>query len=129
MLPLNDLQKKVFEKLNGNLGIKVYDDVPKNTKLPVCVLDEIKFTDGFVKGVSYEITQKFNIYTEYEGKKEVNDLVSKLLFLLSELDNTMINENYYLTDTKLADESLIYRGEEGFYLAYINIKFEIEKAI
>lgn len=123
MIPLNEYQEKIYSLIKEGLkGVKVYDDVPKNAKLPLVILGDYILSNGLTKMTSYKITQSIDIYSNYEGKKEINELVSKTINTTSLIFNTDINEDWYVCSLVLL-ESNISRLEE-FYAA--NLKFEIE---
>ena len=56
----------------------------------------------------YEFNWKLSIYTEYEGKKEVNNLLSKTLMILKGLDSSSI-DNFYI-DSVWLDNANIFRN-------------------
>ena len=123
MIPINEYQQKVFNILKDDiLSAKVYDDVPKKTKLPIVVMGDYAISNGLVKNDSYIITQSIDIYSEYEGKKEINDLVSRSIHSLSKLLNSNIN-NKWLINSVVIGESTVGRADD-IYIA--NLKFDIE---
>lgn len=123
MIPLNDYQQIMFDTLKANLkDVKVYDDVPKNAKLPLVILGDYIISNGLTKMTSYKITQSIDIYSNYEGKKQINNLVSQAISGASLIFNTDINNDWYVTSLVLL-ESNVNRLDE-FYSA--NLKFEIE---
>lgn len=126
MIPINEYQQKVFNVLKDDiLSAKIYDDVPKKTKLPIVILGDYVISSGLVKGDSYIITQSIDIYSEYEGKKEINDLVSKSIYSLSKLLNTDINKEWFISKVMI-NESNVGRAED-IYIANLKFDVEIEK--
>ena len=122
MIPLNDLQVKIYQALQG-IGIKVYDEVQEGSTMPLIsigdyVLSSLEFKDN---GFSFNWT--INIYTEYEGKKQVNELVSKTIECLYELTGEGLSDIYSI-DEVILNEANISRLE-GFYVANLNIRIEI----
>ena len=122
MIPINELQAKIYQALNS-LNIKVYDEVQEGATMPLIsigdyILSSLEFKDS---GFSFNWT--INIYTEYEGKKQVNELVSKTIECIYQL----IGEN--LSDTYSIDEVILNEANinrlEGFYVANLSIKIEI----
>lgn len=123
MIPLNEYQQIIFNLLKKKItDVKVYDDVPKNAKLPLIILGDYILSNGLTKMTSYKINQSIEIYSNYEGKKQINELVSQIISAISEIFNTDINEDWYVCSLVLL-ESNVSRLEE-FYSA--NLKFEIE---
>ena len=122
MIPINNLQAKIYQALKG-VGVKVYDEVQEGATMPLIsigdyILSSLEFKDN---GFSFNWT--INIYTEYEGKKQVNELVSKTIESLYNLIGKDLNEVYSI-DEVILNEANINRLE-GFYIANISIRIEI----
>ena len=122
MIPLNELQSKIYQALNS-LDIKVYDEVPLNSAMPLISIGDYTLTSMEFKGSGFVFNWIINIYTEYEGKKQVNELVSDVIECLYKLDNEGLNEEYSINDIML-NESNINRID-GFYVANLSIRIEI----
>lgn len=126
MLPINEYQQKIFTTLKNNISkAKVYDDVPKKTKLPIIIVGDYGLSNGLVKKGSYIITQSIDIYSEYEGKKEINTLVAEVINLLEGLFNVNISEEWCITGVSIG-ESSVGRSED-IYIANLKFDFEIEE--
>ena len=119
MIPINQLQSVIYKALNDNLGIAIYDEVLESAIMPLLAIGDYTLSEYNTKYEGYEFNWKLSIYTEYEGKKEVNNLLSKTLMILKGLDNAKINEFYI--DSVTLDSANVYRNE-GYYVADINIK-------
>ena len=122
MIPINELQAKIYQCLS-DLDIKVYDEVPLNSPMPLIsigdyILSSLEFKDN---GFSFNWT--INIYTEYEGKKQVNELVGKTIECLYNLIGEDLNDTYSI-DEVILNEANINRLE-GFYVANLSIRIEI----
>ena len=122
MIPINNLQAKIYQALQG-VGIKVYDEVQEGATMPLIsigdyILSSLEFKDN---GFSFNWT--INIYTEYEGKKQVNELVSKTIEYLYQLIGEDLNDIYSI-DELILNEANINRLE-GFYVANMSIRIEI----
>lgn len=83
-IPLNALSAAVYELLSTNLPINVYDDVPDTAKAPfvsfglfTCKTNGAKMTD-----IS-DTTLNIDIWSDYQGKKEVNTIANAIIELLS----------------------------------------------
>ena len=77
MIPINNLQAKIYQALKG-VGVKVYDEVQEGATMPLIsigdyILSSLEFKDN---GFSFNWT--INIYTEYEGKNKLMSLLVKL---------------------------------------------------
>ena len=122
MIPINNLQAKIYQALKG-VGVKVYDEVQEGATMPLIsigdyILSSLEFKDN---GFSFNWT--INIYTEYEGKKQVNELVGKTIECLYNLIGEDLNDIYSI-DEVILNEANINRLE-GFYVANISIRIEI----
>ena len=122
MIPINDLQAKIYQVLS-ELDIKVYDEVPQEAKMPLIGIGDYVLSPIEFKGEGYSFLWTINIYTEYEGKKQVNELVSKTINKLNSLINANLSEEYSINDILL--ESGNVNRLEGFYVANLNIRIEI----
>ena len=74
MIPINNLQSVIYKALNDNLGIAVYDEVLESATMPLLTIGDYTLSEYNTKYEGYEFNWKLSIYTEYEGKKEVNNL-------------------------------------------------------
>ena len=122
MIPINSLQAKIYQALQ-NVGIKVYDEVQEGATMPLIsigdyIMSSIEFKDS---GFSFNWT--INIYTEYEGKKQVNELVSKTIECMYQLIGEDLSGTYSI-DEVILNEANINRLE-GFYVANLSIRIEI----
>ena len=122
MIPINKLQSVIYKALNDNLGIAIYDEVLESAAMPLLAIGDYALSEYNTKYEGYEFNWKLSIYTEYEGKKEVNNLLSKTLMILKGLDSSSI-DNFYV-DSVWLDNANIFRNE-GYYVADINMKFLI----
>ena len=122
MIPINELQAKIYQCLS-DLDIKVYDEVPLNSAMPLISIGDYNLSSMEYKGEGYICEWTINIYTEYEGKKQVNELVSKAINKLYELSESNLNEFYSINDVMLNNANI--NRLEGFYVANISIKIEI----
>ena len=122
MIPINSLQAKIYQALQ-NVGIKVYDEVQEGAIMPLISIGDYNLSSLEFKDNGFSFNWTINIYTEYEGKKQVNELVSKTIECLYEL----IGEN--LSDTYSIDEAMLNEANinrlEGFYVANLSIRIEI----
>ena len=122
MIPINSLQAKIYQALQ-NVGIKVYDEVQEGATMPLIsigdyILSSLEFKDS---GFSFNWT--INIYTEYEGKKQVNELVSKTIECMYQLIGEDLSDIYSI-DEVMINEANVNRLE-GFYVANLSMRIEI----
>ena len=122
MIPINSLQAKIYQALQ-NVGIKVYDEVQEGAIMPLISIGDYIMSSLEFKDSGFSFNWTINFYTEYEGKKQVNELVSKTVKCMYEL----VGED--LSDTCSIDEEMLNEANvnrlEGFYVANLSIRIEI----
>lgn len=121
MLPINDYQKLLYLALKKT-GYKVFDEVPIDETLPLITISDYVLSEGDMKSNGYKIQQQIDLYSQYEGKKQVNEMVASVLKEVKNICDTGINESYFVGFVILL-ESEVSRMEDGLYVA--NLKFEI----
>ena len=121
MLPINDYQKLLYLALKKT-GYKVFDEVPIDETLPLITISDYVLSEGDMKSDGYKIQQQIDLYSQYEGKKQVNEMVASVLKEVKGICDTGINESYFIGYVTLL-ESQVLRMEDGLYVA--NLKFEI----
>ena len=122
MIPINSLQAKIYQALQG-VGIKVYDEVQEGATMPLIsigdyIMSSLEFKD---RGFSFNWT--INIYTEYEGKKQVNELVGKTIKCIYQLTGEALSDTYSIDEVTLNEANV--NRLEGFYVANLSIRIEI----
>ena len=122
MIPINSLQGKIYQALQG-VGIKVYDEVQEGATMPLIsigdyIMSSLEFKD---RGFSFNWT--INIYTEYEGKKQVNELVGKTIKCIYQLTGEALSDTYSIDEVTLNEANV--NRLEGFYVANLSIRIEI----
>ena len=122
MIPINDLQAKIYQALS-ELNINVYDEVQEGATMPLISIGDYILSSLEYKGRGFSFSWTINIYTEYEGKKQVNELVSKTIKHLYDLAGQDLSD-IYLIDEVTLNEANISRLE-GFYVANLSIRIEI----
>ena len=121
MLPINDYQKLLYLALKKT-GYKIFDEVPIDETLPLITISDYILAEGDIKSDGYKIQQQIDLYSQYEGKKQVNEMVASVLKEVKNICDTGINESYFIGCVTLL-ESQVLRMEDGLYVA--NLKFEI----
>ena len=121
MLPINDYQKLLYLALKKT-GYKIFDEVPIDETLPLITISDYVLSEGDMKSDGYKIQQQIDLYSQYEGKKQVNEMVASVLKEVKNICDIKINDSYFVGFVVLL-ESEISRMEDGIYVA--NLKFEI----
>ena len=122
MIPINELQSVIYKALQG-VGIKVYDEVQEGATMPLISIGDYILSSLEYKGRGFSFSWTINIYTEYEGKKQVNKLVSKTIESLYNLIGKDLNEDYSIDEVMLNEANI--NRLEGFYVANLSVRIEI----
>ena len=122
MIPINSLQAKIYQALQG-VGIKVYDEVQEGAIMPLISIGDYIMSSLECKDDGFSFNWTVNVYTEYEGKKQVNELVSKTIKHLYDLIGEDLSENYCINDVILNEANI--NRLEGFYVANLSMRIEI----
>ena len=122
MIPINSLQAKIYQALQG-VGVKVYDEVQEGAIMPLISIGDYIMSSLECKDDGFSFNWTINVYTEYEGKKQVNELVSKTIKHLYDLVGEDLSENYCINDVILNEANI--NRLEGFYVANLSMKIEI----
>ena len=122
MIPINELQSVIYKALQG-VGIKVYDEVQEGATMPLISIGDYILSSLEYKGRGFLFNWTINIYTENEGKKQVNELVSKTIESLYNLIGKDLNEVYSIDEVMLNGANI--NRLEGFYVANLSIRIEI----
>ena len=122
MIPINNLQTKIYQALS-ELNINVYDEVQQEATMPLVNIGDYTINSLEFKGQGFTFNWTINIYTEYEGKKQVNELVSKVIECMYKLIGLDLNDIYSVNDVMI-NEANVMRNE-GYYIANLNMKIDI----
>ena len=122
MIPINSLQAKIYQALQ-NVGIKVYDEVQEGASMPLISIGDYIMSSLEFKGNGFSFNWTINIYTEYEGKKQVNELVSKTTECMYELIGEDLRDTYSINEVMLNEANI--NRLEGFYVANLSMRIEI----
>ena len=127
MLPINDYQKLLYLALKKT-GYKVFDEVPIDETLPLITISDYVLSEGDMKSNGYKIQQQIDLYSQYEGKKQVNEMVASVLKEVKNICDTGINDSYFVGFVILL-ESEISRMEDGLYVANLKFQIHLEEVI
>ena len=122
MIPINSLQAKIYQTLQG-VGIKVYDEVQEGATMPLISIGDYVLSSLEFKDNGFSFLWTINIYTEYEGKKQVNELVSKTIECMYQLIGEDLSDIYSIDEVMLNEANI--NRLEGFYVANLSMRIEI----
>ena len=124
MISLSSYQKAIYEEL-VKLGYSVYDEVPEDAKFPYVVIGDIDFSEGQNNFDDLlDINLNILVWSIWEGKKEVNDILSNIINVFTSLKEKKIN-NQSLYNFSLGSSSI--KRLEGVYNGNLNLEFSIKQ--
>lgn len=97
-IPLIPLQKAIYEALQPPVyedGVPVYDDVPEDAALPYITLGGFTCkTNGAKQTDISDVSLQIHIWSEYEGKLEVNEIANDIITILSAVKLDLSADNF-----------------------------------
>ena len=124
MINLSNYQKAIYEELI-KLGYNVYDEVSEEAKFPYIVIGDIDFSEGQNNfNDLLDINLNILVWSIWEGKKEVNDILSNIINAFTSLKEKKIN-NQSLYNFGLGSSSI--KRLEGVYNGNLALNFSVKE--
>lgn len=125
-IPLIALQKAIYEALTQYQTTPVYDDVPSEAELPYITFGAFtaKSVSTKVNDIS-EISLQLHIWSEYEGKSEVNEIANDVITVLSVV-KANLNADKFTVMSQEIDFFEAFPGEEAGYHGVITLVCKIQ---
>ena len=125
MINLSSYQMAIYEEL-VKLGHNVYDEVPEDAKFPYVVIGDIDFSEGQNNfNDLLDINLNILVWSLWEGKKEVNDILSDIINAFTNLYEKKI-ENQSLYNFSFGNSS-IKRVDGGVYNGNLALNFSVKE--
>ena len=125
MINLSSYQKAIYEEL-AKLGYNVYDEVPEEAKFPYIVIGDIDFSEGQNNfNDLLDINLNILVWSLWEGKKEVNDILSNIINAFTNLYEKRL-ENQSLHNFSFGNSS-IKRLDGGVYNGNLALNFSVKE--
>lgn len=125
MVNLSNYQKAIYEEL-VKLGYNVYDEVSEEAKFPYIVIGDIDFSEGQNNfNDLLDINLNILVWSLWEGKKEVNDILSNIINAFTSLHEKKI-EGQSLHNFSLGNSS-IKRVDGGVYNGNLALNFSVKE--
>ena len=125
MVNLSSYQKAVYEEL-VKLGYNVYDEVSEDAKFPYIVIGDIDFSEGQNNfNDLLDINLNILVWSLWEGKKEVNDILSNIINAFTSLHEKRL-EGQSLHNFSLGSSS-IKRVDGGVYNGNLALNFSVKE--
>lgn len=126
-IPLVAFQTALYSLLTSyGQTVAVYDDVPADAVAPYITFGAFTCKQNGAKNVSsWDLSQQIHIWSEYQGKKEVNAIADDVSSLLSsyKLD---LSESRFDAQGQEADFFEAFEEEEGGYHGVITLVAKIQ---
>lgn len=130
-IPLNEFQKALYTLLSEGQSVPVYDRIPdEQLTLPYIWLGMMQDvpTDENKTFYTHFITQYIHVFSDEQGKKQIDDIMNDIIYLLSTYDLPMANNT--LVDSELstvtANGEEYTEGRTGYH-GIIIYKFKIQQ--
>ena len=124
MINLSSYQKAIYEEL-VKLGYNVYDEVSEEAKFPYVVIGDIDFSEGQNNfNDLLDINLNILVWSLWEGKKEVNDILSNIINAFTDLKEKETG-NQSLYNFNLGSSSI--KRLDGVYNGNLNLGFSIKE--
>ena len=125
MINLSSYQKAIYDEL-VKLGYNVYDEVPEDAKFPYVVIGDIDFSEGQNNfNDLLDINLNILVWSLWEGKKEVNDILSNIINAFTSLYEKKI-EGQSLHNFSFGNSS-IKRLDGGIYNGNLALNFSVKE--
>ena len=125
MINLSSYQASIYEELT-KLGYRVYDEVTEEAKFPYVVIGDLEFNqaENYFNDL-IDVNLNILIWSVWEGKKEVNDIVSNIINSFADLKEKRL-ENQSLYNFSLGQSS-IKRLDGGIYNGSLALNFTVKQ--
>ena len=125
MINLSNYQKAIYEEL-VKLGYNVYDEVSEDAKFPYIVIGDIDFSEGQNNfNDLLDINLNILVWSLWEGKKEVNDILSNIINIFTNLHEKRL-ESQSLHNFSFGNSS-IKRLDGGIYNGNLALNFSVKE--
>ena len=125
MISLSSYQKAIYEEL-VKLGYNVYDEVSEDAKFPYVVIGDIDFSEGQNNfNDLLDINLNILVWSLWEGKKEVNDILSNIINIFTNLHEKRL-ESQSLHNFSFGNSS-IKRLDGGIYNGNLALNFSVRE--
>jgi len=101
---LSEFQTAIYKLLKDNMTVPIFDETPKDQKLPYVVLEDLSVVPLIDKNSSgYEVSIRIEVWSDYKGNKQVNDLVVAIFNILQYNKLELENFNQILVEIQIGD--------------------------
>ena len=104
LLPFNELQKALYDALNGSISATVRDEVPENVNKPYVVIGEATgIPDNWHGGFGWDILTTLHVWTKSQGFKSGLTVAQEIVSILDhQIGALSISGSWYVVSIRLA---------------------------
>lgn len=115
-IPLLAFQKAVYTLLSTYQDYPVYDDLPKDTTYPCIQIGAFTCKNNSVKNIDIcDVSLQIEIFSEYQGKKEVNSVANNIISILSSVELDLSEDNFKIMSGEISMfESFSENNNDGY---------------
>jgi len=125
-IPLDDLQKALYELLSSKQSTAVYDDVPEDASFPCITFGSFTAKQNGSKDTDInDVTLQIDIWSEYQGKAEINGIVNDVCMVLSNCYIDLSASNFK-TLRQSCDFVEVFPEDSGGYHGVITFSAKIQ---
>lgn len=101
--PFNELQKSLYEAMNGTISAPVYDNVPEQVSKPWVTIGAVTgVPDNWHGGFGWDILANIDVWTKSLGFKPAVAIAQEIVTLLDhQLDVLPIDAPWYIVSIRL----------------------------
>lgn len=108
-----DLQRGVFQTLNGQISAAVYDEVPSSPQFPYVTISEvIEVADNTLNTFGRSTLLNIHIWSKYKGNKETFDILQEIITLLDK-QSFSTSDKYNHVSTHYLDHQILKEPDTG----------------
>jgi len=125
-IPFNALQTGVYSLLSSGQTTPVYDDVPKEAKLPFITFGAFTCKKNGAKSIDIsDVSLQIHIWSEYYGKSEVNGIADDIATVLASKRIDLSADNFNVIEQDV-DFIEAFEEDEGGYHGVLTLVCKVQ---
>lgn len=98
--PFNELQKALFQRLQGDLSVLVIDELKENQTYPFVEIGEYDVREDDSKGVKvFVVSSIVHVYSDDPGTKQINQIIAEVVGSVTR-DALVLENNFSVYDVE-----------------------------
>lgn len=125
-IPLNVLSAALYRRLSEHQDVPVYDDVPADAAAPYITFGLFTCKEAGTKTNDIcDVTVNIDVWSEYAGKKEVNQIANDIITLIQSADLDLSADQFAFLGSEV-DFFEAFPEDTAGYHGVITIIFKIQ---